>query len=250
LFKNKIDHGIIEGEYDRMQNAMKELNANLRIVDFSGAKPEYSAQSGMMVAGIVAVITKDQRLDGNPGVAGAVIDYAGAAAERAISGGGATRDELRHLVGKMPQNLKNMLASPLNCQVWCLHQLTAKANSLAAGVAPKTTDTAEANNFFENVNFGFMVGTPRKDGTVVFTNGKQRRAARMDNIVIKIEGEYGRVVDASKQYTTTNGVITDRADASRVVSMGDRRSRNGTETRDTLFDDLRDAPDDDGIGLN
>lgn len=217
FYRDQIAAGVVQGEYERMTHAMAELNQCLRIIDFSGADPTYRQAAGQMVDGVVSVITRDQQLDGNPGVGLVVIDYAGAAAERAIMSGNSTRDELRHLIGKMPLNLKNMVAAPFDCQVWCLHQLGTEANSRNAGIAPKSTDAAEARNFFENVNFGFMVGKPNKDNLTVLTNGKQRRAARKEDIVVHIQGEFSDVVDVSKRFMISDSTIVSRADAHQVV---------------------------------
>jgi RecA/RadA recombinase len=217
LFREQIAAGVIVGEYDRMMNSMAELNLNLRIMDFSGFDPNYQTLAGQMVEGIVTAIKQDQRIDNNPGVSLVIVDYAGAAAERAILAGNAQRTDLRHLVGKMPLHLKNLVAAPFNCQVWCLHQLGTQANSQAPGSAPKSTDTAEAKNFFENVNFGFMVGKPNTEGLTRLTNGKQRRAARREDTVVHIRGELSRVDDASKRYVATDNMILSRSDANQFV---------------------------------
>jgi hypothetical protein len=230
IYRDQIQAGVIMGERDRMSNAMKELNQNLRIIDFSGAEAMYQTIAGDMVEGMVTAIKQDQRLSGNPGVAGVIVDYAGAAAERAIMAGNADRKDLRHLIGKMPLALKNLIAAPFNCQVWCLHQLGTEANSKDAGVAPKSTDAAEARNFFENVNFGFMVGKPDMNNMTVLTNGKQRRASRKENMVVHIRGEMSRVEDASKRFTVEDDQIVPRSDAGQFV----RPERRTTRSRDDI----------------
>lgn len=217
IYKDQIQAGVIMGERDRIKSAMKELNHNFRIIDFSGAMVMYQAVAGEMVDGMVTAIKQDQRLSDNPGVAGVIVDYAGAAAERAIMAGKADRKDLRHLIGRMPLALKNLVASPFDCHVWCLHQLGTEANARDAGVAPKSTDAAEARNFFENVNFGFMVGKPDTNNMTVLSNGKQRRATRRENIVVHIRGELSRVEDASKRYTVEDDMIVPRTDAGQFI---------------------------------
>lgn len=246
LYKDKIAAGIIEGEYDRMQAAMTELNLNLRIMDFVD-DPKYSAMAGQLVPGIVTAIDLDQRMANppNPGVALVVVDYAGAVADRAIQAGTLKQENLRHAIGKMPMALKSLVASPFDCQVWALHQLGTEANSRAAGVAPKSTDTSEARNFFENVNFGFMVGKPDRNNLTVLTNGKQRRARRQDDIVIHIDGAMSRVEDASHTHLVMNEKIEARAEIGRIVHAPER-----SDSRDSLFDGAQARRrNDDGIGV-
>lgn len=238
LFKNQIANEIYEGEYDRMKYAMQELNQNLRIVDFSGYDESLRDAASRMVEGIVETIKRDQEKSGNPGVALVVVDYAGAAAERAITTRNLDRKDTRHLVGRFPLNLKTGLAVPFDCQVWCLHQLGTEANSREAGVAPKSTDAAEARNFFENVNFGFMVGKPTTEGMTVLTCGKQRRAERKEDIVIKIEGALSRVQDASKHYMINQRTIVSRADAGRIAFDEDMDRPATKVKKDSLFKDI------------
>jgi hypothetical protein len=244
LYRDQIAAGIIQGEYDRQKAAMLEMNHCLRVIDFSGGEPKYQRMSGLMVDGVATAINIDQQADNNPGVALVVIDYAGAAAERCIASGNALRTDLRHLVGKMPLNIKNQIAAPMKCKVWVLHQLGTEANSRDAGVAPKSTDTAEAKNFFENVNFGFMVGKPKKDGCTVLTNGKQRRAQRRDDMVIQIDGGLSRVLDVSSRFQIDNNLIVDKREAGQVI----RQDSLLMGQNDDLFADLNTR--DDGIGLD
>lgn len=233
MFREQIQAGVIIGERARMTNAMAELNHNLRIMDFSGAEPRYQQLASDMVDGMVTAIKQDQRLSGNPGVAGVIVDYAGAAAERAIMSGKALRTDQRHLIGRMPLALKNYIAAPFDCQVWCLHQLGTEANARDAGVAPRSTDAAEAKNFFENVNFGFMVGKPNKEGLTVLTNGKQRRATRREDVVVHIRGELSRVDDASKRFMIEDNQIIPRSDAGQII-----RPSRSTAGRRQQADDI------------
>lgn len=246
LYKDQIAAGIIQGEYDRQKAAMEELNHCLRIIDFSGGEPKYQRLSGQMVEGIATAITIDQQADKNPGVALVVVDYAGAAAERCIQAGNAQRTDLRHLIGKMPLNVKNLVAAPMNCKSWVLHQLGTEANSRDAGVAPKSTDTAEAKNFFENVNFGFMVGKPKNDGCTVLTNGKQRRAARREDMVIQIDGALSRVLDVSNQFMIENSMILSKAEAGQFIRQD---AMMQLSTNDPLFSDVTNR-NNDVIGLD
>jgi hypothetical protein len=223
------------GEKGRMKVSMRRLNHNLRILDFSGAEPLYREAAGNMAQGLASVIENDQQLQKNPGVSTVICDYAGAAAEAAIQYQGLAHDKaLRHLVGKFPMNLKNMVAQPFNCHTWVFHQLGTEAQSKGSGSVPKNTDAAEARNFFENVNFGFMVGNPTQDNRVVLTNGKQRRAKRSHNIILKINGAFCRVDVDTKYHVGANGEgIVSSEHSSRVQAAAPVQAA----THESLFDE-------------
>ena len=234
LFRSAIDAGVDQdGEYERMQSAMKFLNHTLRFVDFTGAVEEYQDMSSQMEEGVAQVIAHDQEMLERPGVSSIFLDYAGAAAERCCSENGWDPSKrLRHMIGKMPMRAKNKLAIPFHTHVWIMHQLGTEANSRAAGIAPKATDSSEARNFFENVNFGFMVGVPTIDGLTVLTNKKQRRAARQSDRVLLIDGALATVRDVHNKFVISDGKIVDADSVSRVV---DDESTGGADGIGGLF---------------
>jgi len=219
MFKAQLDAGsVVDGEYERVQSWIRLLNKTLRFVDFTGGYEKFREWSGQMVSGVEEAIRDDQDELNQPGVAMIAMDYAGAAAERYCDYNNKDPDNAkRHLIGGMPIRAKNRLALPFSCPVWLMHQLNTKANARAAGVAPKPTDCAEANNFFENANFGFMVGVPTLDHLCVLTNGKQRRARRQNDRVLFIDGALATVRDTRGRYIVDGGKITKREDRSRVV---------------------------------
>lgn len=236
MFRAMIARGEkVPGERERMLDAMRQLNHNLRVLDFSGAVPEHREPAANMAKGLAAVIENDQLLKKNAGVSMVLCDYAGAAAETAIQYHGWDHSsKLRHLVGKFPMNLKNMVAAPFDCPVWVFHQLGTEANSRPDGVAPKVTDAAEARNFYENVNFGFMVGVPTKEHIVVLTNGKQRRAARQADTLLKIDGAFCLVRETNK-YTIEGGKIVSVSHQQRVA---DADVKPVSIVKDSMFDDV------------
>lgn len=212
----------IPGEAERVKMARMLMNRNLVTVFLNGAKKEFTEQAGNSVPGIVNIIREHQRHCGNPGVAMVCVDYAGAVADRYLERKELDTDQLRHIIGRMPLRLKNQVAAPYNCPVWLFHQLSASANSLAPGVAPKRNDTAEAKNFFEHCDFGFMVGMKTDDTSLaVLTNAKQRRQEKRRDMVIKIDGVMCSMRSASQDYTIENNRIISTAELSRIADLSD-----------------------------
>jgi hypothetical protein len=205
------------GEKERLEAARKQMNRNLRLIDFTGATKEYREFSANMASGVAAVIAQDQQSTGYPGVSLVVCDYAQAAADLKIQHDGLNPDRaMRHLVGRFPLQLKNKIAAPMQCPAWVMGQVDTDTNSLAAGRAPKKTGTAEAKNFFENANFGFLIGTKSKEDMCVFTNAKQRRAEQKRDTIIHIDGKHCRVTDASDRYILENSKIVSKNDFNKL----------------------------------
>jgi len=212
----------IPGEAERIKAARLMMNRNLVTVFLNGSNKDFVEQAGNSVPGIVNIIREHQRSLGNPGVALVSVDYAGAVADKYLERKELDTDQLRHIIGRMPMRLKSNVAAPYNCPVWLFHQLSAAANSLAPGVAPKRNETAEAKNFFEHCDFGFMVGMKTDDTSLaVLTNAKQRRQEKRRDMVIKIDGLMCRMRSASQDYTIENNRIISTAELSRIADVED-----------------------------
>lgn len=222
MFSWDSDAEPMPGEWERLHVAMKLLNQRLRIIDFTGARPEYAAQAADLARGLAEVIAADQEEQDNPGVAMLVMDYAGAAADRHCEYTGSSPDKaMRHFIGRLPHRVKNHIAVPFACPVWIMHQLSTKANERGAGHVPKPTDVSEAKNFFENMNYGFMLGTKTKDQLAILTNGKQRRSEARQDKVVRIDGKFSRILDTNHDYRIDQGKIVPAKDYALVAEDDD-----------------------------
>lgn len=189
-------------EKERLEIARKRLNRNFRILDFTGGGA-YQAASCQMCQGVKMVIDQDQQSNGNPGVGMIVLDYAGLAVRKYLNAHGRRADELRHHLVAWGGLAKALLAETYRCPVWCLHQLGTEAAARSPGAIPKMTDSAEAKNFLENMDFGFYVGVPTRENLCVLSMVKQRRAGRMPERIWLIDGRLNRIMDVSHMYKRT-----------------------------------------------
>lgn len=212
----------IPGEYERVNVARAQMNVNLRLLDFSGADQTLYEASSEMEMGIRRVIQQDQSRCGEPGVALVLVDYVGAAADRRCQVKNLDPDRaLRHLIGRFPGRLGNSVAKYWKCPVWAFHQLNTLANAKKPGVAPLISDAGEAKSFMENCVFGFMVGTQTLDALAVLTCVKQRRARKLPDMVIKIDGQFAQVLNTEGAYRIDRGKIISAADYGRIVDATD-----------------------------
>ena len=223
-FKSLFDAKIKPpGEWERIQIAMRQINRNLRLIDFTGARADYRDNARSMVDGIAGVIAHDQASCGNPGVALVVVDYVGAAADRWCDAN--NKDPDRHLrlaIAKFPLRAVNKLAAPYSCPVWLMHQASTTANARAACVRPTITEVSECRSFFENAAFGFMVGTKTLDNMVILANVKQRRAGPRRDKILLIDGRFGDILDMSSTHRVANSRIIAISDYSQFVDDAPR----------------------------
>lgn len=232
-------------EKERLEIAKKRLNVNLRIVNLTG-DGKYQASAALMCPGVKSIISRDQQSCGNCGVGLIVLDYAGLAVRKYLAAHGRRMEELRHHLVAWGGSAKAELAEPFSCPVWCLHQLGTEAASRPAGSLPKMTDSAEARNFLENMDFGFYVGVPNKDNLCVVAMVKQRRAGRMPERIWQIDGRFNKVIDVSNSYRRTlSNLIVPVGDIADVYDAEGRMSdREAEESRSaaaifSLRDDRR-----------
>lgn len=236
-FKSLFDAGMKPpGELERIRVAMRQVNRNVRLIDFTGARADFRDPAKNLVDGIVSVITQDQASCGNPGVGLVVVDYVGAAADRWCDAHNKDPDrQLRLAIAKFPLRAQNKIAAPYSCPVWLMHQASTEANSRSAGVRPTITEVSECRSFFENTAFGFMVGTKTLDNMVILANVKQRRASPMRDKILFIDGRFGDILDMSNTHRVANRRIVAIADYNQFVDGDD----SGPAAADDMpFDDI------------
>jgi RecA/RadA recombinase len=188
----------VMSESERFKRAQKILNLNLRLVDMTGNDEKNPGRGWGMVDEIAQIIQMDLDQRRHRGqacrIGSVIIDYAGAAVKRFLDHEGKDyQSNIRHYIGSFGMQCKNKLANAFDCDVLVLHQFSGKANSMAPGMLPASTDAAEAKNWRENIDFSILVGNPNNDHFAVFGRDKARRAARVANIVVKINGDLSRV---------------------------------------------------------
>jgi hypothetical protein len=226
------------GELERYNAARRQLKRNVKVINFVGDDPQYRLQASTMTTGIIDVIREDQRKSGNPGVASVIIDYAGAAAVRHLSANPhkeATK-EMRHLIGRMPLDVKVNICAAMKTHAWLVHQLSTEANSRAPGTSMKITDAAEARNFPEHCDFAFLVGTKTDDGLTVLTAAKQRREEKKKDTVIRVDGRFCAVRSTDNEFLIENNRIVSAKEFSRVADTTDDEEE---VTLDNEYDSLQ-----------
>lgn len=217
LYREDIRRGReVPGEYERMLQAQKVIDRNVRFIDCTGHDPKHPGRGSGLTEEIGSIMANEARRleDKNqkPGIV--IVDHASAAVERHISGADGRYDLLRHYLGKFPINMANNVCIPYQIPAWVMHQTDTKSQAKPPGHIPHHSDAAEAKNFGENAHFSFNLGTPDQDNLCVISCTKHRRRPPCHYEIIKINGGLGEVLGTNGQY---------RVDPStqRIVAAGD-----------------------------
>jgi hypothetical protein len=184
------------GEMERLKAAVEELSETVHIFDFSGAAENPRLGEGG-IEEIATVLRSLQKEGKEIGVI--VIDYAGAAVRRWLFARGEDISNMRHYLANFCNECRFKLAVPFNCPVWVLHQLNTEANKRAPSAQQHHSYASECGNFAENAWFAFVFSTKDKASNMcqLFCTKERRAKGDRPSVILKIEGNYCRMVDAS-----------------------------------------------------
>jgi hypothetical protein len=204
LFRRQYDRGLyIPSEKERIASAVKRLNTNWRILDFSGKESDELAGGGLC-AEIQARIEADLRTYEQRGIkrhaAAVFVDYIRLmAARRCMLHQLDASKHMRLLCLNSAEDARQNLTYHFKCPVFMAHQLNSKGNELHPGVIPDKTCAAEANAIAENFNYVLVVSKPTDESPRLARMNcqKQRRSGGRPAITIHIQGDYGQVAEVN-----------------------------------------------------
>lgn len=215
-FKDAIADNMFIPEYDRAKSQIEILNDYTACFDFSGNDPNNPNAGSGGVAEIKEKLEKylsymTKEFETEFYVDTVIIDYLGAMIGRYREhsvGESAYSDAV--FIQNSVAELKNKIAAAFNCHVWVLHQLTGQANSYSPTKQIKHTEAKGSSSYAENLDFAFQVGSLTNDSLGLLNCTKQRRAAKRPPTIIRVQGEFNRVVSASDKMLSNRGLIVDK----------------------------------------
>lgn len=223
----------IPGERERVQHAIRILNRNWHLIDFTGHDPNLADASTNLVDGMRSALEMILRQNPHKRVGGITLDYAGALARRyLIAKQNGDFSQLRHILSMIALQLKD-LSQEFNCPIWCFHQLSGAANSRSRKGLPDHTDAAENKAFGENFDFCFVNTIVNEQGLCVMACTKARRAQLVRETVVRVEGEHSRVVSVDGDFVFDRG-------SQRIVGI---KEYNNEVRRDELQPGVQDDHD-------
>jgi len=193
-------------EKQRVRTLSKVLNTNLQVICMTGSDKENPGRGSGYVEEIARIIEQDQtqqksRYNCETFVECVIVDYVGAAVERASTAHNWTDSQRRNKTERFPLYMQQLVAGRFSCPCWCLHQLSGQANSFAPGKVPKGTDAKDTKSFKENLDFLFVVGSKNHQDLCCWVVDKARRFdTKLPPEVVFVDGEMGRVHSVSREY--------------------------------------------------
>lgn len=207
----------IPGEYDRLMAVRPWLNDHVCIFDFSGT-PNPNRPSVMKGFGGVAEIrqTIDSVMHERQREFGAiVIDWAGSAVKNYLIAKNLDVDSKQATaLATYVDEVRCQIAAEFGCPVWIMHQLAGKYCQRSPAVMPHHSEADHCKSFANYAYYAFVIGTKDQEtSTCLFGATKTRRGEGSAPVVLKIDGNLGRVVEADAQYTvdpTTRRIVARR----------------------------------------
>lgn len=187
-------------EFERLQSRLSLFGDYICLLDMSGMDVR-NPKRGSGYVQEVADILQTEILAKGLTIGCVVIDYAGLCARRYMRAKNLRPDSLRHLIGDFGDCCRQLIAVPMNCPVWVMHQLAAAANKRTYANLQHHADAAEAKNFVENMVYAFNISVPHDTyRTVLFNVTKARRSKPAPPEFLWINGAFQRFEPARKYY--------------------------------------------------
>jgi len=190
-----------EEEQRRYELARDILRNCYRIVDFSGSDPAtVDATNGGDLHEVVDYLLKLQETTGRK-ICTVVLDWAGIIVEREamLHNKDISRVRVSELTSFV-QRVKDLIAGPLNCSVWAVHQLAGEVSNKPPHIPTHHSQAQWCRSFANNAVYAFCLGPQDSDTRVMTLNcSKSRRSRRIAPRLIQ-NNDALRFVDVSDQY--------------------------------------------------
>ena len=231
-WKQQLDEGVdVPGEWDRWQAAEPWLDEYVSLMDMSADQGGVSRGNGGIAelrATLDAMHQQDPR-----GFNVIMIDWAGMVARQYLRAKGGEVDRMyTHELTDFVSRVRRQIAKPYNCQVWVLHQLSGQSNKKSPTAKMHHADAEGCALFAVNAWFAFCLGNKdQSTNTCLLQATKTRRGEGKDAVVCKIDGAFGQLIDADRQYAidhVTNKIVV-RYERDQFTEFGNGNAEQSSE---------------------
>jgi replicative DNA helicase len=196
------EDGVVFGEDERVEMAMKRLNANIRIIDLKDEAivPKRMYPVDYIQQQIQSIMDSDK---GRSNCSLIIIDHCEVLISRLVA---KSKKETRYeIADQLPQVIRDKLATHFKCPVWCVHQLSGVANEKNASAEISHTDAKGSKSWGTYFDVCFSVGkVTRKERTCLLHNTKNRYKELGPRTQLYLHGSVGtlskmKVIDDSEE---------------------------------------------------
>lgn len=219
LYAKEISEGkdvaTLPGEWERVEAAVEVIRKHGIFLDMTSVGSEINPKGCGGMLELAARLKSQVELD-KCQLSVVWIDHLAAMVDNMIgSDDKFTDDNKRHILKRAPKQAVDFIGVPMSCPVWIVHQFSGAANERGSTAQFHHTDGDECKTVGMFADFCIVTGPATKDGNqfCVFDVTKFRRKPPNSRKIVKIEGEFNRVVNMSDLYCIEGMTIMTHAEA-------------------------------------
>jgi hypothetical protein len=208
----------VDGEYERLQQAMATYSRNFQIADMQ--------KDGVGNGGaeeIAIMIENDIKQFGRrPGVV--FIDSIDLVARNYASARGYDNKQLTGVLNDIVRNIRRKVAVKYDIPVWVTNQVAGANTGRAAGRGFHLSEAGISKDWAQSLDFVFDMSTLSKESIATLRCSKSRRSdGRAVEALMKLNGMYGRWESAGSDYVMDNGKIVRRETLEEIGGVAPER---------------------------
>ena len=188
-------------EYDRLKAELEWVPNFVHLYDFSGSKEADGVSRGFGGVSEIRQMLEAEMYRTGKKFNVIFVDWAGLLVTRYLEAKNRPVNQCKTLeLGGLVDKLHYEVAEPLNCTVFVCHQLRGVTGRMGVTHNATHADAEWCSSFANNAWFCMVLGNKDKEHNVVNLAWTKTRRGVGSNLICKINGDFGCLVDASDQY--------------------------------------------------
>lgn len=222
-------------ERNRIEAAIRLIDRHVLFVEIADGNPNLRTYGAGGVKDCEAIIRSQLR--SFPGIYpySFNLDHVSALFGRMVAKGGARPDDREFEIKEAVRQVGDALAKPFDATALVMHQLSGDANKKARNSAAVMhhTDGSGCASVAEFADFGVQTTMPTEDEHQLcrWSCTKHRREPPTTTpTIVRVDGDFGRLVDVSSEMTISRGEIVRRDDEGEGRVLAARRTPRAVST--------------------
>ncbi len=214
-------------EQERFETAMKIANKHILFLDFSATDAQLKAVGGGGMRELASSVSAELRRHPNHKPNSLVVDHI---SDRMLDSGLYRKEDLTTILQNMPRQARDWVGLKYDIPVLLFHQFSGAANAKTSpGARLHHSDAAGCKSIAMYCDFAFVCGHPEVDEEQIqiarWDCTKHRREPPSAHVLVRIDGTYHRLVDATHTHKMEGNRIVPIDTAVRQVGH-DRNARS------------------------
>jgi hypothetical protein len=227
LFAKEFALGMrVPGEYERVAEATRLCNNHLYVVDLSAGGRGWVPEVEQRLASFLV-----SRRHMNPFFNFFYLDYVLLMCKRHVESIGGDRYAVTDYINRTPDAVKQSIGRRFNVPCWLNNQLSGDANARGPTAKISHADAGQCKSWAENLDFSFIIYKPDNGNIGKLDCDKHRRAPPCSESIVRVDGGFSRVFDASETHEIVGGQFIEKEV---VATVSAHRPRHGRKESNAL----------------